>query len=220
LSRDAIVAEALRQVASGSDEGMSLRKVAVALETGPATLYAYVEDLDELRALVLDRALERVALGGSRGTWRERLNAVLESYVRVLSASVGLARLAFGTVAVGPNALRIVEKLLALLEEAGVPAATRAWAIDLLLLYVTATAAEHAGTGHPAAPEGPVAKALECVSEKDFPRIHAARDDLLSGSGDERFSWALDVLVKGILDVGQERRARATRRSARSRSHR
>jgi AcrR family transcriptional regulator len=58
LSRDAIVAEALRQLTSNGLEGMSLRKVAAALETGPASLYAYVEDLNELHALVLDRAGE------------------------------------------------------------------------------------------------------------------------------------------------------------------
>ena len=40
LSRDAIVTEALRQLTADGLKGMSLRKVAVALETGPASLYA------------------------------------------------------------------------------------------------------------------------------------------------------------------------------------
>ena len=59
LSRDAIVAEALRQITTNRLKGMSLRKVAAALDTGPATLYAYVQDLDELYALVLDRRWPR-----------------------------------------------------------------------------------------------------------------------------------------------------------------
>src|SRR5947207_101727 len=54
LSRDAIVAEALRQITAPDGRGMSLRKVATALDTGPASLYAYVADMNELRALVLD----------------------------------------------------------------------------------------------------------------------------------------------------------------------
>jgi AcrR family transcriptional regulator len=201
LSRDAIVSEALRQLRSDSGESMSLRKVAAALETGPASLYAYVDDLNELQALVLDRALGEVALGATKGTWRARLEALLESYMRVLAASPGLARLAFGTIAVGPNALRILEKLLALLAEAGVDTATSAWAVDLLMLQVTATAAEHAGGGDPAAPEGPVVRALARASEQAYPRVHAARDDLLSGTGEQRFAWAIDVLVRGILEV-------------------
>jgi AcrR family transcriptional regulator len=199
LSRGAIVSEGLRQLRTGG-ESLSLRKVAAALETGPASLYAYVEDLDELRALVLDHALKDVALGGTAGAWRERVNAVLESYVSVLSASPALARLAFGTIAVGPNALRIVEKLLALLTEAGADPDSSAWGVDLLVLYVTAIAAEHTGGGHPGV-EGPVAQALDRATEQDYPHVFAARARLLSGTGVQRFGWALDVLVGGILNA-------------------
>ena len=53
---------------------MSLRKVATALKTGPASLYAYVDDLQELQALVLDRALGGVdTRGAKRGAWRSNL---------------------------------------------------------------------------------------------------------------------------------------------------
>ncbi len=199
LSRDVIVVEALRQLTTDGLKGMSLRKVAAALETGPASLYAYVEDLDELYALVLDRALAKVKLRGAAGAgWRERLLVVLQSYARVLSASPGLAQLAFGTVAVGPNALRITETLLALLEEGEIDVATAAWAVDLLVLYVTAIVAEHADGLEPAAPEGAVAQAVAGASERDYPRIHAARAHLLSGTAEERFAWAVDVFLRGI----------------------
>lgn len=200
LSRDAIVTEALSQLTSEARKGMSLRKVAVALETGPASLYAYVGDLDELHALVLDRALAKVKLRGAVGTgWRERLRRVLESYARVLSGSPGLARLAFGVTAVGPNALRITEELLALLAEGGLDPATGAWAVDLLVLYVTAIVAEHAGDPGPPGPDGAVARAIASAPEQDYPRIHAARAHLLSGTAKERFGWAIEVLLRGIL---------------------
>jgi AcrR family transcriptional regulator len=196
------VTEALQEIMAHGLAGMSLRKVAAALETGPASLYAYVEDLEELHALVLDRALAAVKLGGStKATWRERLQRVLESYARVLAAGPGLAELAMGTVAVGPNALRITETLLALLEEGGVTLATGAWAVDLLVLYVTAIVAEHANGLDPAAPDGIVARAIAGASERDYPRVHAARAHLLAGSPDERFKWALDVLLRGIVQL-------------------
>jgi AcrR family transcriptional regulator len=222
LSRDAIVMEALHQLMTDGLKGMSLRKVAAALETGPASLYAYVDDLGELHALVLDRALAKVKVRGAAGAgWRERLLSVLESYARVLSASPGLAQLAFGTVAVGPNALRITETLLALLEEAGVDLATSAWAVDLLILYVTAIVAEHADGLDPAAPEGAVARAVAGVSERDYPRIFAARAHLLSGTGQERFGWAVDVFLRGILQTpcsSQTKPAPATGKTSRSRT--
>jgi AcrR family transcriptional regulator len=200
LSRDAIVAEALRQLTADGLEEMSLRKVAAALDTGPASLYAYVDDLAALYALVLDRALGGVDTRRAPKTgWRDRLFQVLESYARVLSASQGLAQLAFGAVAIGPNALRIVETIMALLQEGGVDAATAAWAVDLLTLYVTAIVAEHAGGTDPVVPGGVVARAILGVSEEQYPRIHAARDHMLSGKPHERFGWAVEVLLQGIL---------------------
>jgi AcrR family transcriptional regulator len=223
LSRDAIVMEALRQLTSNGLGGMSLRKVATALETGPASLYAYVNDLDELYALVLDRALADVDVrGAARAGWRERLQSVLTSYAKVLAAAPGLAQLALSTIAVGPNAMRVTETLLALLKEGGVDLATGAWAVDLLTLYVTAIVAEHTNGLDPAAPEGAVARAVAGVSERDYPHIHAARAQLLSGTGEERFAWALDVLLRGILQtprspqVGSAVRAMKPRRRGKS----
>lgn len=200
LSRDVIVAEALRQLTTNGLDGMSLRKVAAALDTGPASLYAYVEDLHELHALVLDRALAKVNLrDGANAGWRERLHGVLKSYARVLSGSPGLAQLAFGTIAVGPNALRLAEKLLTLLEEGGVDLPTGAWAVDLLTLYVTAIVAERGKGVDPVAPDGRVRKAIATLSARDYPRLDAAREELLSGTSEERFTWAVDVLLEGIL---------------------
>jgi AcrR family transcriptional regulator len=200
LSRDAIVTEALRQLTADGLKGMSLRKVAAALETGPASLYAYVDDLDALYALVLDRALDGVDTRSAAKTgWRDRLFRILESYARVLSASQGLAQLAFGAVAIGPNALRITEALMALLQEGGVDVATAAWAVDLLTLYVTAIVAEHSGGTDPVVPGGAVARAILGVSDEQYPRIQAARDHMLSGEPHERFSWAVEVLLQGIL---------------------
>jgi AcrR family transcriptional regulator len=208
LSREAIVTEALRQLTSDGAAGMSLRKVAAALETGPASLYAYVVDLSELHALVLDRALADVDLKAApKAGWRERLQGVLTSYARVLEAGPGLAQLALGTVAVGPNALRITETLLALLEEGGVSLDTGAWAVDLLVLYVTAIVAEHADGLDPGAPEGAVARAIAGASASDYPRVHAARAQLLSGSPEERFSWALNVFLHGILHTPRSAKA-------------
>jgi AcrR family transcriptional regulator len=207
LSRLAIVSEALRQLKRDGLAGMSLRKVATALKTGPASLYAYVDDLQELRALVLDRALGSVdARGGRRADWRANLESLLGSYLEVLFASPGLAQLALGTIAVGPNALRITERFLALLEEGGADRRTAAWAADLFQLYATAIAAEQGGRdakNDPANPDGAVARAVRAVSAGEYPHIHAAREEILSGGGGQRVAWAIDVLLKGILSASR-----------------
>lgn len=200
LSRDRIVTEALRQLTRDGSEGMSLRKVAAALDTGPASLYAYVDDLQSLQALVLDRALGAVDIsGGKRRGWRERLKSVLESYAQVLFESRGLAHLALGVIAVGPHALGILDTMLGLLEEGGVERGTAAWAVDLLTLYVTAIAAEHSGRPAPIDALGPVAHAIARAPADAYPHIHAASAELVSGEGKDRFSWAIDAILSGIV---------------------
>ena len=143
LSRDAIVATALDLLTRDGLSTLSLRKVAAALDTGPASLYVYVANLAELHALMLDRALGAVELpAAGEGGWRDRLTAVLASYLRVLYDGPGLAQLALSTIAVGPHALRLIETLLDVLLEGGIDPPVAAWAVDLLTLHVTAVAAE------------------------------------------------------------------------------
>jgi AcrR family transcriptional regulator len=203
LSRDVIVEEALRQATSEDSGALNLRKIAQALDTGPASLYVYVNDMSELRALVLDRALEGVGISGVEGSWRERLEGLLRSYAEVLASSPAIALMAFQVTAVGPNALRIAEALLGLLAEAGVDQANAAWAVDMLTLLVTASIAEHAHGSNPGAPDGPVAQAINRAPADEYPRVHAARDAIMSGTGEERFAWSVDVLVRGILARAQ-----------------
>lgn len=199
LSQATIVEAAFELLMKEGLDGMSLRKVAAALETGAASLYVYVGSLDELQALVCDRGLSGVRTTGRSGLdWRSRLLAVLDSYMRVLHGTPGLAELAMRTIAIGPNALRILEKLLELLEEGGIDGATAAWATDLLTLYVTAIAAEQSVRGKQVNPLGPVAEVIGTISARNYPRIYAAQGELLSG-GPSRSTWALDVLLAGIL---------------------
>ena len=202
LGRDAIISKALEILASDGLEAMSLRSVAKALDTGAASLYVYVDDLSQLQALVLDRALAKVATKAARQKpWQERLLAVLGSYYQVLTQHRGLAQLAMSTIATGPHALDLIEALLDILAEAGVDEQTAAWAVDLIMLYVTAIALEQSQRANQQDPLAHVARAIGATSEATHPRIHRVREALLAGDGKTRFSWALQVMLEGILRV-------------------
>ncbi len=211
LSREIIITTALDLLTREGLAGLSLRKVAAALDTGPASLYVYVANLAELHALMLDRALAAVALPTDReGGWRDRLNAVLASYLRVLYDGPGLGQLALSTIPAGPYALRLTETLLDLLLEGGIQPAVAAWGVDLLTLHVAAVAAEqstHRAQGDDTL--GPVTQAVGAVSAADYPHIHALRDELLSGGDGARFGWGVEVLINGILHAPDLPPARA-----------
>src|ERR1039457_1854931 len=94
LSRDVIVSTALHILERDGLSGLSLRQVATALDTGAASLYVYVVNLEELHALMLDQALAAVQVteAGSR-PWRDRLKAFLLAYLHVLYNRQGLAQI-------------------------------------------------------------------------------------------------------------------------------
>jgi len=183
--------------------GLSLRKVASALDTGAASLYVYVANLDELHALVLDRVLGEVVTPPEHdGDWRYRLKATLRSYSEALFRRPGLAQVALSTIPSGPNTLELTESLLDLLEQGGVEAGRAAWAVDLLLLHTSAFAAERdnrrgddeVATLHRAQ------EALGSVSAEEHPHIHALGPELFSGH-QSRYDWGLDVLINGVLNT-------------------
>jgi len=199
LSRDVIVSTALDILERDGLAGLSLRRVATALDTGAASLYVYLANLDELHALMLDAALAAVQLPKARGLpWRNRLKKFLLSYLQVLYERPGLAQLAMSTIAAGPNSLRIWEGMLVLLTEGGVEDGKAAWGVDLLILYVTAIAAEQSNWRGQDQGLGRVKSALSAVSKDEFPLVFAIKETLLSG-GNNRAEWALDAIIDGLL---------------------
>ena len=122
-----------------------MRRLAAELDTGPASLYVYFRNTAELHAAVLDDLLGLVGLepGDQQARWAESIVDVLWSYTGILFEHPGLARSALVTRPSGPNYLALVERLLKLLRQGGIPDASSAWGVDLLLLFATSIALEH-----------------------------------------------------------------------------
>ncbi|GAA4683738.1 TetR/AcrR family transcriptional regulator C-terminal domain-containing protein [Gordonia humi] len=185
-------------------EKLTLRRLATELDTGPASLYVYFHNVADLHAAVLDELLATVDLGPVRspGGWRERFEAVLWSYIRVLMQYPPLARSALLTRPSGPFYLDLVEALATLLHEGGVEAETTAWAVDLLMQVATATGAEQA-TRQESPRDGveweALVEAVENADSKRYPHIRDLGQLLLSGTGTTRTRWALSVLLNGIV---------------------
>ncbi len=203
LTRAGIIGSAVRVLRAEGLERVTMRRLAQELDTGPASLYVYVRNTVELHAAVLDELLGAVDLTpvATHGDWSERLVQILSSYTEVLFENLGLAQSALVGRPSGPRYKDLLEAVLALLSEGGVPDDRAAWAVDLLLQVATATAAEH-GTRERAidadAEQDALEAALRQVSPDDHPHIAALGTELLSGPGRERLSWAFRVILGGI----------------------
>ncbi|MGW2741760.1 TetR/AcrR family transcriptional regulator [Streptomyces sp. NPDC001450] len=197
LTREGIVAAAVAILRAEGLRKVTMRRLAQELDTGPASLYVYVRNTDELHAAVLDELLGTVGPAPAEGTWRERLERVLTAYTRMLLEHPSLARSALTARPSGPHYLNLIETLLALLDEGGVPRERAAWGVDLLLQHATATAAEHAGEESPGDWQA-LDSALRGASEDTHPHIASTGGALLSGTPEARLSWAFQALINGI----------------------
>ncbi|ANK86194.1 MULTISPECIES: TetR/AcrR family transcriptional regulator [unclassified Rhizobium] len=201
LSREGIVEAALHLFHQEGLAKVTMRRVAAVLDTGPASLYVYISDTEDLHAEILDALLAGVAVPSSSADWRGRLKGTLRSYMAVLFEHQELARMAMSTMPSGANYLALVETILALLNEGGVPDADAAWAVDLLLLYATAQAAEKAAwkaSSRSPSEFSSLTVAIEVADAEALPNITRLSGDLLSGGG-ERLDWGFDVLINGVL---------------------
>lgn len=172
------------------EEGLgkvTMRRLASELDTGPASLYVYVENTAELHGALLDELLSAVELD-------QDIVDLLSDYTRLLHGHPALARSVLTLRPAGPRYLRLVDALLARLAERGVPPRPAAWGVDLLLQQATASAAEH-GTG---GDDRPQVDAVHGLDRESYPHIHAVREELFSGTGEERMRWAIGTLLAGL----------------------
>ncbi|MFI6515940.1 TetR/AcrR family transcriptional regulator C-terminal domain-containing protein [Spirillospora sp. NPDC050679] len=210
LTADLIVTTALAVLDAEGLDAVSMRRVAQELGTGPASLYAHVANKDELLELMLDRVAGEVPLPEpDPGRWQEQLKEIAHASHRVWTAHRDIARACLGLIPTGANMLRIADAQLGAMRAGGVPPRIAALAVDALGMFVNSSAIEDTAYQARAAEEddpqeyyeryiGQVREYFGSLPADRFPHIVATAEELTSGSGEERFAFGLDVLVRGI----------------------
>ena len=207
LSRALIVETGLRILDEDGMDALTMRRVAQELDTGAASLYVYVKNRDDLLDAMLDRTLADVEFPPlDAGTWQERLTTIVERTIEAMSRHDQLALVALGAIPTSPNALRILDNLIAALMHSGLDKETISFAVDLLYLYATATGAENSAyrsrlitrDTEQSYVEG-IDALYETLSAAEYPHILGLGRVILAGSGDARGEWMLRTLLAGIL---------------------
>jgi AcrR family transcriptional regulator len=221
LSAEAVIETALRLVDRDGLDALSMRRVAQELGTGAASLYAYFANKDELLEQLLDRVIGDIPLPEADparpGDWPAAVRRTCWDSRAVFLAHRDLVKVARATIPVGPNSLRYTEAMLAVLRGAGIPDKIAAWGMDQLVLVIVADAvgaAIHAGGGRPgeqvAAPyPAQVREYFGALPADRFPNLVALAGALTEGSGDERFAFAVDLMVEGLARFAGETGATA-----------
>ena len=205
LSREAIADAAMAILETEGLDAMSMRRVAGALGTGPASLYAHIDDKEDLVSMLVDRAAGEIELPEpDPGRWQEQVRGFVRSMRASLARHRNLARATLGMIPTGPNALAATDWLIGLLQAAGLPDRTVAYACDLLPLYAGAVAFEEGILESRLAPEHAEAYVAELqayftsLPAERYPHLVALVGPLMANEGDDRFEFGLDVLVAGL----------------------
>ncbi|MFC9326184.1 TetR/AcrR family transcriptional regulator [Kitasatospora sp. NPDC057015] len=205
LSRERIVEAALAIIDGEGLEALSMRRVAQDLGTGAASLYAHFSNKDELIEQVLDLAYTEIELEQpDPGRWEEQLKDLMRRSRDVLLSHGDLARAAVvANVPVTPHAMDVAESMLAILRAGGLDERTAAYGVDLLGLYVTATAFEQATrSGHSQADTDAYSERIQgyfaSAPADRYPMMTSMAAALTRNVGDERFDFGLEILVAGL----------------------
>ena len=206
LTREKIVDAALTLLERDGLQGISMRKLAQELDAGAATLYWHVGDKEQLLGLLLDRIVgENQVPDPDPEHWQEQLKVFARATRAMFNNRRDAAQLSMGRIPNGPNSLPNLERALALLHAAALPPKVISYAADLFALYVGAFAFEESMPAPDVEKMGEIFKSLP---PEQFPLMTSLADDLVAGDADERFEWALDLLIAGLEAMALRERGR------------
>ena len=209
LTRDAIVDAALAVLEREGMAGLSMRKVAQELGAGASSLYWHVRDKEELLSLLLDRIVgEAQVPEPDPENWQEQVKELMRASRRLLSNRRDAAQLSLGRIPAGPNSLPVMERNLAVATASGLPQRVVALATDMFALYVGAFAYEMSLRVPPLGEEGVTPEQLadyfRSLPAEQFPNLTGLADDLTTPDADERFEFALELLVRGLEAMAED----------------
>ncbi|GAA3217633.1 TetR/AcrR family transcriptional regulator [Actinocorallia longicatena] len=210
LTQEMIVDVAMRILDAEGLDAVSMRRVAQELDTGPASLYAHVENKGELLELLVERAAGGVVVPEpDPDRWMDQMKEIARQIRANLVAHADLAKAAMAGVPTTETAVSITEGMLAIMKAGGIPGQQASWFVDRVFLYINGDAYE-GSQWHSMIPEGQDAERFVAdyfggiksyfgsLPPQRFPHLLDRLEDMFSGADDERFEFGLDLLLRGL----------------------
>ncbi|WP_053847240.1 TetR/AcrR family transcriptional regulator [Streptomyces sp. NRRL B-24085] len=199
-----IVATALQIVDEEGSDALSMRTLAQRLGSGTATLYRHFDNRAALVAHVVDRMFGVVQLDGDELHvlgWQQALRTGAHAMFDALARHRNAAPLLVEQVPVGPNAMALRERCVAVLLDSGFPPRTAAYAYATLARYVLGFAIQMNGPGGATQPDDtPLATVFESVDPSRFPATVTVAGVMPVPIEDE-FSFGLELLLSGLAQL-------------------
>jgi AcrR family transcriptional regulator len=204
ITVDAIIETAFGIVEREGYGALTMRRVASALETGPASLYAHVVNKEDLDDLLIGRLCAEIELPRPNPrTWREQVirvcTQIRDQYLRY----PGISLAALAVVPTNLETLRVNEGMLGIVLAGGIDPQTAARATDALSLYINAFCLETSLIDRHVDQEGWGVSRDELLRRfaalpDTFPYTKRYASELTSGTALDRFEFTLNLIVNGL----------------------
>jgi AcrR family transcriptional regulator len=178
-----------------------MRSLAVALGTGPMTVYNYVADKEGLEELVVAAVVADVAVPAPTHDWKHDVHATATAMWRGVRARPAAIPLVLTRRMSSATGFAIADALVGAMGRAGLADKDRLYAFHAVLGFVVGAAqAELAGLlarGRSADAEVAAAR-IGAVAGEQFPHIEALSKVAMKTSVEDDFDGGLRMLLDGI----------------------
>lgn len=203
LSKQRVVAEAVRLADREGVDGLSMRRLADALGAGAMSLYHYVANKEELLDAMIDLVFEEIELPPEGTDWQTAMRRRSASARQVLARHPWANGLMESRTSPGPAHLRHREAVTACLRRAGFPVLMATHANWLLDSYVYGFALQAASLPFDTADEfADMAEDvfLPQLPADEFPYLNESAAALLAAGYDptEEFDFGLDLVLTAL----------------------
>ncbi len=214
IERDTVITTALELLDEVGIDGLTMRRLAQALEVQAPSLYWHFANKEVLLDAMADRLVADVARGPAFGEdWRVALRTTAREMRQALRSRRDGARVFAGTYVVTENTLRVAERLIGALRDAGQPPRVASWNAFGVLYYVLGFVMEEQGLQAAPDPQPLEARreAFRTLAEGRFPHVLEAMEHVFDLDWEARFEAGLDMLVEGAAPRPPVARARTAR---------
>jgi AcrR family transcriptional regulator len=207
ITPERVIDTALHVVATEGYEALTMRRLAGALDTGPASLYAHVVNKADLDELLIGRLCAQLEIPEpDPATWQAQLGGVCTQLRDQYLTYPGISRAAFAMVPTDLEIVRVTEGMLAILLAGGVAPQAAAWASDALLLYVAAYCFELSIARLRSADDDAawvldrdeLLRRFAALPAATFPYVTRHAAELTAGDGHDRFDFTLALMIAGL----------------------
>jgi AcrR family transcriptional regulator len=214
ISRDAIVDAALALLDRDGFEALSMRALAEELGTGAASLYWHVGSKDGLLDLVFEKVIGEVRVpDADPARWREQVRELGRAQRAVTLRHPSIVRVSLGRIPMGPNAVRLTERVLAIMAAGGLPPRLAVQGYLLLISTVNGFSSDETGGGEGPGPGGAaevpggpsqqeqadmITGYFAGLPPEHFPNLSKLAAEFALTDNDERFELLMDIFVDGL----------------------